>query len=119
MGFNFAEAKRATRQAVHDTLAVDALFKLDSADVPIPISARLHSQLVRQGRIESAGAEVIEGINQVVFDRAALHAIGVYPERGNLIVFPDYQDFTVSLDYRLPYDGPVEEVWTVTPELVI
>lgn len=99
---------------VHDTLAVSALFKYDSLSIGIPITARPHGRLVRQGQVENSGAEVFEGIEQVVFDRNALALIGIVPARGNIVVFPEYQDFEVSLDFRLPYDGPIEEIWMTT-----
>lgn len=114
MSFDFAEAKAQARQAVHDTLAVYALFKYDSSSIGIPITARPHSRLVRQGQVENVGAEVFEGIEQVVFDKNALSLIGIVPTRGNLVVFPKYQGMEVSLDYRLPSDGPVEEIWATT-----
>ncbi len=113
MPFDFAEAKSQTRQVVHDTLAVAAFFKYDSSSVGIPITARPHSRLVRQGQVENVGAEVFEGIEQVVFDRNALAVIGITPERGNVVYFVKY-NFEVSLDLMLPYDGPIEEIWLVT-----
>lgn len=114
MAFSLAEAKRRSRQVVHDTMAVKAIFKDTSTSTGIEITARWHSRLVKEGQVERQGAELYENIDQVVFDRNALARIAIFPQRGNKVVFPDYQDLEVSLDVRLKYDGPIEEIWLVT-----
>jgi hypothetical protein len=103
---------------VHDTLAVQAFFQANSASAPVEITARWHTRLVRQGDLEGVGADVIEGVDRVVFDRAALVAAGLAPKRGGIVVFPGYADLTVILDVMEPYEGPVEEIWFVTRQVV-
>lgn len=117
MGFDFASAKAAARQAVHSTLAVPVLFKDSPTSIPDDrLTARWHTKLVKQGDIDGVGAQVIEGVDRVIFDRGELSFFEVTPKRGDIVIFPQYQDLTVVLDTRLPADGPIEEIWLVTRE---
>jgi hypothetical protein len=113
MAFSFAEAKANARRAVHATFGVRALFKDTPTSTPVELSARWHSRLVLEGVIDGAGAQVIEGVDRVVFDREELAAKGVAPKYGDIVTFPDYGNFEVQLAERQPYDGPVSEIWGV------
>lgn len=113
MPFSFAEAKATARRKVHETFGVRALFKDSPTSTPVELSARWHSRLVLEGVMEGAGAQVIEGIDRVVFNREELAENGVSPKYGDIVAFPDYGGFEVQLAERQPYDGPISEVWGV------
>ena len=115
MPFSFAEAKANARRIVHSTFGVRALFKDSPTSTPVELQARWHSRLVLQGAIENSGAEVIEGIDRVVFNREQLAELGISPVRLHTVSFPDYPLLgTLVLDFRRPYDGPIDEIWEVT-----
>lgn len=113
MRFDFAAAKAQARRVVHDTLAVQAFFKDTPTSAEQEITARYHSKLVQQGTIDGEGAQILEGADQVVFNRELLAELGITPVRGSVVRFPAY-DLTLSLDLRKPYEGPIEEIWEVT-----
>lgn len=117
MAFNFANLKARVRKVVHDTLSVSALYEDSTLNFPVPIKARLHTKVIVQGDMDYAGyAEVIEGIERVVFAVSDANRLGV--KRGGIISFPDYATVTgvpsFLLDSREPNTGPFEEVWRVT-----
>lgn len=62
-------------------------------------------------------AGIIEGVTHVVFNREELQTLGVTPLRGDGLAFANFfgagQVLTVQLDARTPYDGPIDEKWTV------
>lgn len=116
MAFDFAAAKTLVRQTVHDTLAVQAFFKDSLTNTSTEITARWHTRLVSQGGVDGVGATVMEGVDQVVFDRAQLADLGLAPKRGDSVTFPKYELPELFLDVRKPYDGPVDEAWLVTRE---
>ena len=115
----FLAEKARTRRNVHRAFAVPCLFGDDS----VALTARFHDKMSLGGDIEPGVgyANIIEGITRVIFDREELAAadggFGVTPTRGDRIVFPDYMgisgDLTVELDARDPYDGPIDEKWSV------
>ena len=111
--FDFAKAKASLHQTVHTVLGVGAHFKYNSSSVGIPIKARPHSRLVQQGQIENVGAEVIEGIEQVVFNSPELREIGIVPARGNIVSFDHVPGYELMLDFRLPTQSAIEEIWAV------
>jgi hypothetical protein len=113
MKFNFAAAKASARRTVHSTLAVQAFYKANSTSTPVEITARWHSGLAQHGQVNGQGAQVVEGVDQVVFNREELVLLNLALTRGGLVTFPDYQDLKLSLDTRLPYEGAIEEIWQV------
>ncbi len=113
MSFDFAAAKLATRQAVHRTLGVDALYQDSSVSTPVPVRVRWHSKIDRFGDQPTAGyAEVIEGIHRVIFEASAARAIPV--KQTGIVTMPATMGGArLSLEAREPSDGPFEECWTV------
>lgn len=118
----FLDLKARTRRTVHATFAVPCV--LQTGEGSWNATARLHNKMAIGGDIESQGyAGIIEGINRVIFNREELNALdeglGVIPARGDRVTFPDHNgsgmDVTVELDARDPYDGPIDEKWTVAP----
>lgn len=115
MSFSLAELKRDARRALHDTLAVDATYSDPALAEPVAIKVRYHSKIVRTGDMESGGyAEIIAGIDRLVFDRAALADLGVILVRRGRVIIADYDDATFILADRDPSDGPHTVIWTVT-----
>lgn len=117
MAFNFANVKTLVRRAVHDTLGVQAFYKDSSMNAQVPIKARWHNKIDRFGDLDNQSyAELIQGIDRVVFASEDARAIGV--KRGGEIMFPDYAPesdaLTFILQVREPASGPFEEVWNVS-----
>lgn len=112
MPFNFAEAKCITRQAVHDTLAVCALYQDSSISSPVPITARLHNATRLIGDMDHEGyAQVDEATDRVVLLAADAEALSI--KVGGKLTFPDY-GITVTLHFEEPITGPIEVTWRVS-----
>lgn len=109
---NFGEYKTMARQAVHDTLAVPSSYSDSTLQAPVPVTVRHHTRVSAHGAADSEYADVLEGINRLVFDRAALAAAGVTLRRGGRVTIPVY-GITLELDQREPDDGPVNAYWSV------
>lgn len=112
MAFDFASVKTRARQVVHDTLGVPAFYKQNAASDPLDLTVRWFEKRVRQGVISGEGAEIMEGVDQVLFNIPQLLERGAILARGATVVIPAYS-LTLSLDYELPRDGPVEVIWAV------
>lgn len=116
MAFDFAAAKAQSRRVVHDTLGVSAFYKDNTMSAPAPISVRWHSKIDRFGDLDNAGyAEIIEGIHRVIFSRERARELGL--RNGGVITInrPEITfQATLTLEAMEPYDGPFEEIWTVT-----
>lgn len=113
MAFNFADAKAKLRRAVHVTLGVSALYQDSTMSAPEPIRVRWHSKIDRFGDLESAGyAEIIEGIHRVILDRDQARLLAV--RNAGTITIAELGGAVLTLSAMEPYDGPVEEIWSVT-----
>lgn len=120
MPFDFAAAKLLVRTRVHETLAVQAFYLDDSMSAETEITARLHSRVSKPfGNLyDGAGfAEVIDGIDRIVFQTPTLDILGVpfTPVKNAVVRFPTLiGGLSFNLDIRDPPTGPAEEIWTVT-----
>lgn len=115
---SFLDVKVRTRRAVHAAFAVPCV--LTSGGVPFNITARLHNRMAIGGDIHSEGyATIIEGVTRAILNREQLAAVGATPAREDSLTFPNFlgqgQDVVVILDARDPYDGPIDEKWSVGP----
>ena len=118
--FDFAAAKVASRQIVHDTLAVDAVYY--DADTPsTPITVRFHTKLATAGALSDGfSAEIIEGIHRLVFNANELIAArggeGLYMKQGGYVLMtnPAYINMRFCLESEEPTDGPQNYYWTVS-----
>lgn len=119
---SFLDLKARTRRLVQQTFAVPCVLQTGAGS--FTVTARHHNKMALGGDIAGEGyASIIEGINRVIFNREELSAlddgIGVTPARGDRVIFFDYNgtglDVTVELDARDPFDGPIDEKWTVAP----
>lgn len=113
MAFDFASAKALVRQTVHETLGVPGLYQDHSMSVPEPIRVRWHSKIDRFGDLESSGyAEVIEGIDRVIFQATEARAVGV--RSGGTVTIQALGGVQLTLGAQEPADGPYEEIWSAS-----
>lgn len=101
------------RKVVHEALSVSALYS-DSVVTNIPITVRWHSKISVHGDLENQGyAQILEGVDRLLFYDAELAAATLELQRGGQIVIAAYQNATFELDVRQPTDGPVNVIWSV------
>lgn len=127
MGFDFASAKLDARRTVHATFGVQGFYSDDSIS-DIEVRARWHDKTNRPiGDLENGGyAQIVEGIDRIVFlcettedDEAAtvrdVDGNSITLQRGGRMTFPKMlPTVEFELDYAIPADGPIEEIWSVT-----
>lgn len=113
MAFNFALAKAALRQTVHDTFGVGAFYKDGSLSVPTPIRARYnHKKQERIGDLVETGyAEVVESVERVVLRPCDTPALTF--TRNGRVTFDDLPGVEFLLTFREPIKNAGEEVWQV------
>lgn len=115
MAFDFAAAKTQLRQGVHETLGVAGLYQDNSMSAPEPIRVRWHSKINRFGDLDDANyAEVIEGIDRVIFEAAQARALNV--RHAGVVTIASLGGVTLVLSAREPADGPYSEAWTVSKQ---
>lgn len=114
-----AEIKAKARKAVHAAFSYDALYKDPSLDAAVPLSVRWHNRIVMHGDYDQSGyANIIDGIEKVIFDRDELTKLGVTPMRGATLRLTEggMNNTRLVLDVREKNVGPLEEKWTVVRE---
>lgn len=117
MSFDFAEAKKQARRAVHDTLGVSAFYKATPTSDSVPCRVRLHTKTVDTGNIDGSSFDIVvtETVNKIIFNDVQARQIGV--TRGGELHIPQYdtadRQCKVVMDRRLKIDGPEEEIWEV------
>lgn len=127
------DIKAKARRAIHGRLAVPVTSFTDEAHPgglsfgaslnPPSLTVRYHNKMARDGNLDGDYAEVIEGIDRLIFHdeniaevSAALVAEGqpaLVLSRGAEIVIQPYQGLRFILDTQEPPDGPSEIVWVV------
>ncbi len=124
MAFNLATTKRQARQALHGLAGVAVTYTPPGVSpTPVVLTARWHNKTARPvGDLDSGGyAEIIAGIDRLVFNQANLDAplqpdgstaAAVRLKRTGQVRFDDY-DITFSLDVLEPSDGPLNVYWSV------
>ena len=129
---SLADIKVRARRAIHGRLAVPAhLVDEDHPDGLIfaddytgtRLTVRYHNKIARGGDLNGDYAEIIDGIDKLVFldenvaeVSAALVANGqpaLVLSRGAEITIPGYKGLTFTLDTQEPPDGPAETLWVV------
>lgn len=129
---SLADIKAQARRAIHGRLAVPAnLVDEDHPDGLIfaedyegaTLTVRYHNKLDRSGDLTADYAEIIDGIDRLVFHdenvaevSAGLVANGEAPlalSRAAEVTIPAYKGLTFVLDSQQPPDGPGETVWVV------
>jgi len=113
MSFDFAAAKTALRRTVHDTLGVAALYQDHTMSTPVDVRVRWHSKINRFGDLEGSGyAEVIEGIDRVLFDKVQARSLGI--RSGGEVTLTTLGGFKLTLGAMEPADGPITETWSAS-----
>lgn len=116
---DIAQIKAQSRTANHAFFGVAVLWSGDAGITWTPetedkekLSARLHNKLV-QNDIGGDYANIIEGIDRLVFNQDQLDALGITLRKGDLIQFTAY-GYTFELDQPEQSDGPLNRYWHVT-----
>ncbi len=129
---SLVDIKAAARRAIHGRLAVPAtLVDEDHPDGLIfaedytgeRLTVRYHNKIDRTGDLNGDYAEIIDGIDKLVFldenvaaVSAALVANGEAPlvlSRAAEVTIEGYKGLTFTLDTQEPPDGPAETLWVV------
>lgn len=117
MAFDFGETKALVRQVVHDTMALPGLYQDGSMEAPVELRVRFHTKIHRVGdMIDQGWAEVVEGVNRLILNKAELDEKGVLPIRGGTVSLtaPGFESIVLVLHVREPDSGPTEVVWEVS-----
>lgn len=126
------EFKATRRRALHALAAVSATLVDDDHPTGLIFAddyagegllVRWHNQLVRTGDLGGDYAEIIDGIDRLVFldsnvaeVSAALVDNSEAPlvlQRAAVVTIPGYKGLKFTLDSQEPPDGPEETAWVV------
>lgn len=121
---SWSSLKAMSRRAVHDTFKVQATYQDQFLESPVPVYVRWHNRIGVIGQETSQGyAEVIEGIDRIIFSREELeetHLISgtgkpVKPMKNGVVTLVDplFNNAKLVLDTKQPDVGPIDEVWNV------
>lgn len=124
---SLVDIKTAARSALHQAMGVSGVYT-SPEDVVTPSDAqataglvlrvRWHNKLERNGAIEGAfNAEIIEGINRLVFQSDNLAALGLELEQDGVVVIAGYNNARFQLDTEEPSDGPLNVYWNVSRQV--
>lgn len=117
MSSRFAEIKAKARRDVHASLSVSARYESYSQEVVVDdLSVRWHNKQQLVGDMDNGGyAQMIEGIERVIFLRSELQAKGVEVEEGDTLIITavGYDNVALVLKTREPIVGPEEVIWQV------
>ncbi len=116
--FDWAALKVATRRTVNETFGVQAFYSDASVNPPIEFRARPHTKTSKPfgGLVDGDGyADVIEGVDRIVFFAETIDGATFVPQRLGEIQIPSlFPTETFILDTKLPTDGPLTHCWQVT-----
>lgn len=118
MAFNFSACKALARRTVHTYLSVGALYTHSPLDEPVGLRVRWHNKIARFGDLEDGGyAEIVEGINRLIFDADELDEKGIVLMKGAKVTLtdPGFNNAALVLDTAEPRIGPIEVIWGVVP----
>ncbi len=116
MGFDFTSAVAAMRKVTQQVLGADGYYEDPARPGLVALKVRWHSRIAIMGDSADAGyANIIDGVNRVIFDRDELAEKGVELTRNGRITFahPQLVGTVLILAEREPYEGPVQEIWQV------
>lgn len=116
---SLAQIKAKARKAVHAAFSYSATYKDGTLDAAVPVRVRWHNRLVMLGDYDQSGyANVIDGIERVIFDRSELATLGIEPVRGGVVTITDegMNNTRLVLDTCEKHVGPLEEKWMVARE---
>jgi hypothetical protein len=129
---SLADIKLKARRLLHARAAVAATLTDDDhpSGLIFPdgyagpgLVVRYHNKIDRSGDLDGDWAEVIDGIDRLVFSdeniaavSAALVEAGELPlslDRAAVVTIPEYKGLRFTLDSQQPPDGPLETIWVV------
>lgn len=119
MPFNFSAYKALARRTVHTYLSAGALYSHSDLAEPVDIRVRWHNKIARYGDLEDGGyAEVVEGVNRLIFDAAELNEKNIVLAKGAHIALtdPEFDNAVLVLDTAEPRVGPIEIIWGVVSQ---
>lgn len=114
---NLAATKARARRDIHRKMSVAAQHADNVTGVLTDITVRWHNKLAILGDLQDSGyANIIEGIDRVIFSRDELSAAGITPKRGDVVIMTaeGYDNAQLILEVKEKVAGPVEEIWQVT-----
>lgn len=118
MASNFAAIKAKARRDVHASLSVSARYESYSQEVIVDgLSVRWHNKRQLVGDLDSGGyAQIIDGVERIVFMQDELQAKGVTLEGGDVIIITaeGYGNVGLVLQTQEQIVGPVEVIWQVS-----
>lgn len=115
MSFDFATAKLRARRVVNETFGVQAFYSDDVITIPVEFTARWHNRNARpMGGMDGDYAEVIEGIDHIVFVPETAKGQPLATKREGVVTFTSLAGVEFVLEYRMQPDGPLEEKWSVS-----
>jgi hypothetical protein len=109
--FDLAALKRQSRQTLHGVMAVLASYT-DSVTPPTDIHVRWHNTLILRGKPIGVGAsgefgaEILEGIDRIVFQESELTSLGITIASGGYVTIYGYDNARFKLEAELQPDGP-------------
>lgn len=114
--FDFAALKQRSRLALHGTMAVPAVYEDSQTSATPGVTVRWHNKLARNGKGETGfDAEIIEGIDRLVFQESNLALAGITLRRNGRVTI-DYKGVVAvfTLEAEEPQDGPENVYWSVS-----
>lgn len=116
MPSNFAAIKAKARRDIHDGLSIAAQHRAASSNILTDLAVRWHSKQVLLGDLQDTGyANVIEGIERIIFDRDELILKAVVLREGDVVTITaeGYDNPQLVLKVREEIRGPIEVPWQV------
>lgn len=114
--FDWTSVMAKARRVVHSTFQVEVQYQAPGGIVPpVTLHVRWHDRIALVGNVVDAGyADVLEGVDRIIFNREELVEIGVVLGRGGKVTFgPAFQNTVLNLDSMEPTEGPINVVWKV------
>lgn len=110
----FWDIKTRARRDVHNQFAVRALYQ-DPATPATQLGVRWHDRYgMPVGNLPGGDySEIFENVERLLFDDDELAIKGIVLSRNGTVTFPDFDNFRLTLDARIPRDGPVKIEWTI------
>lgn len=129
---SLADIKSKARRAIHGRLAVPATLVDEDHPAGLifaedyegeTLTVRYHNKIDRSGDLSADYAEIIDGIDRLVFldENVAEVSAGLVANaeapltlsRGAEVTIEGYKGLTFVLDSKQPPDGPSETIWVV------
>lgn len=114
--FDWTSVLAQAAKVVHDTFKVPVLYYAPGSATGVALHVRWHDRLTQVGNIVDTGyADVLEGIDRVIFEQEELTLQSVVPVREGRVVFgPQFKNAVLRLEAAEKANGPVNVTWKVT-----